>query len=79
MLNQFKINDYDDIKKLPNHEQEKIHKMLIQFYNQSCVSPDDFIYDHKAIEFETLFEYYKDVFKNEPFTDMDFKKVLSST
>lgn len=73
LLNQFKINDYDDIKKLPNHEQEKIHKMLIQFYNQSCVSPDDFIYDHKAIELETLFEYYKDLDETYPDNFVDMK------
>ena len=61
LLKNYQIETIEDLDKLPQEVRNDFINQLIQLYNQSCVSPEDFIQNSSSVNINVLFDYCKDL------------------
>ena len=61
LLKNYQIETIEDLDKLPQEVRNDFINQLIQLYNQSCVSPEDFIQISSSVNINVLFDYCKDL------------------
>ena len=72
LIKHYTINSIEELQKLPINQQQHFWNHLIKYYNQSCFSIKDIIFDPEKVDKEELFDYCKkinDVYPND-FKDM---------
>ena len=73
LLFQYQIKTVEDFEQLPSDKKEAFSNKLIQLYNQSCVTPDDFIESPEKTNFYALFEYCSELNEIYPDNFVDMK------
>ena len=61
LLKNYQIETIEDLDKLPQEVRNDFINQLIQLYNQSCVSPEDFIQNSSSVNINVLFDYCIDL------------------
>ena len=80
LLNYFQINSINDYEKLSENDKDNFNKKIIQVYNKSCFSVDDFIKYDENFDIKSLFEYcneLKDIYPTN-FTEMKNGIIMSN-